>query len=281
VRVGLTIDELAARVGLPSSTIRMYRTKGLLHAPQRQGRVARYDESHVERITLVQRLQARGFSLPAIVELIAAREKGASVAAVLGVGDEEGPDDWVHVRLRDITRLVPIGDVRPSVLRRAVQVGLLRWRRGRPQARRWALESGHRLSGLGVQSEDVLATFARLRAATDGIAADFVDIFEKRLWPQLAEQSTDVDQLDRVRALLVELTYTAETVVVGTLRESIRDAAEEFARRNGLLPNADFQPPWADGPLPVIAERLTETAEEHEDPDIEGFLSREHDDPAG
>ncbi|CAL9365672.1 hypothetical protein SUDANB95_00759 [Actinosynnema sp. ALI-1.44] len=270
----LTVDELAVRVGLPGSTIRMYQTKGVLHPPRRQGRVAYYDESHIERLTLVQRLQARGFSLPAIAELVKAREQGASVAAVLGVGDTEGPDDWVRVRVRDLKRLVPTGDMRPAVLRRAIQLGLVRWRRGWPHTRRWALEAGNRLAGLAVPAEDVLDQFAGLRRATDGIAADFVEVFERRLWPQLDGKSAEEDQLDRVRALLVELTYTAETVVVGTLRESIREAAEEFARRHGLLPGGDFQPAWAEEPVP-IAERLIDT--ENEIPDettIRRFLDQ-------
>ncbi|WP_309116639.1 MerR family transcriptional regulator [Saccharothrix sp.] len=272
--VQLTVDELAVRVGLPGSTIRMYQTKGVLHPPRRQGRVAYYDESHIERLTLVQRLQSRGFSLPAIAELVKAREQGASVAAVLGVGDNEGPDDWVRVRVRDLKRLVPTGDMRPAVLRRAIQLGLVRWRRGWPHTRRWALEAGNRLAGLAVPAEDVLDQFAGLRRATDGIAADFVEVFERRLWPRLDGKSAEDDQLDRVRALLVELTYTAETVVVGTLRESIREAAEEFARRHGLLPGGDFQPAWAEEPVP-IAERLIDT--ENEIPDettIRRFLDQ-------
>lgn len=270
----LTVDELAVRVGLPGSTIRMYQTKGVLHPPRRQGRVAYYDESHIERLTLVQRLQSRGFSLPAIAELVKAREQGASVAAVLGVGDTEGPDDWVRIRVRDLKRLVPTGDMRPAVLRRAIQLGLVRWRRGWPHTRRWALEAGNRLAGLAVPAEDVLDQFAGLRRATDGIAADFVEVFERRLWPRLDGKSAEEDQLDRVRALLVELTYTAETVVVGTLRESIREAAEEFARRHGLLPGGDFRPAWAEEPVP-IAERLIDT--ENEIPDettIRRFLDQ-------
>ncbi|MBW4720148.1 MerR family transcriptional regulator [Saccharothrix obliqua] len=270
----LTVDELAVRVGLPGSTIRMYQTKGVLHPPNRQGRQAFYDASHIERLTLVQRLQSRGFSLPAIAELVKAREQGASVAAVLGVGDTEGPDDWVRVRVRDIRRLVPMGDVRPKVLRRAIQLGLVRWRRGWPHTRRWALEAGYRLAGMNVPAEDVLDSFAKLRAGTDAIAADFVEVFERRLWPQLAAESAREDQLDRIRALLVELTYTAETAVVGTLRESIREAAEEFARRHGLLPGDDFRPVWAAEPLP-IAERLIDRENEIPDePAIRRFLDQ-------
>ncbi len=277
-----TVDELAARAGLPSSTIRMYQTKGVLHPPRRQGRVAHYDDTHLERLTLVQRLQSRGFSLPAIAELVAAREKGASVAAVLGVlgvGDAEGPDDWVRIRVRDISRLVPLGDVRPRLLRRAAQLGLVRWRHGWPHCRRWALEAGNRLTGIGLPSDDVLDKFELLRAETGRIAAEFVEIFERKLWPQLA--AGDDDQLDRVRALLVELTYTAETVVIGTLRESVREAAEAFAGRHGLLPGADFRPAWVDEAVP-IAERLVDpelAAEAPDEPAIRRFLDRgdEHD----
>lgn len=278
----LTIDELAARIGLPSSTIRMYQTKGVLHAPRRQGRVAYYDASHVERLTLVQRLQQRGFSLPAIAELIAAREKGESVAAVLGMGETEGPDDWVRIKVRDIKHLIPMGDVQPRLLLRAMRLGLVRWKYGWPHARRWALEAGGRLAGLRVPSDDVMDSFTRLRTATDAIAADFVRLFEQQFWPELARKAGDENQLENVRALLVELTYTAETAVVGTLRESIRDAAEEFASRHGLLPSDEFQPAWAEQPLPPIAENILDPAGDlPTEQEIERFLSRGDEDEPG
>ncbi|MEU0878906.1 MerR family transcriptional regulator [Lentzea sp. NPDC005914] len=278
----LTVDELAARIGLPSSTIRMYQTKGVLHAPRRQGRVAYYDASHVERLTLVQRLQQRGFSLPAIAELISAREKGESVAAVLGMGETEGPDDWVRIKVRDIKHLIPMGDVQPRLLLRAMRLGLVRWKYGWPHARRWALEAGGRLAGLRVPSDDVMDSFTRLRTATDAIASDFVRLFEREFWPELARKAGDDNQLENVRALLVELTYTAETAVVGTLRESIRDAAEEFASRHGLLPSADFQPAWAEQPLPPIAENLVDPAGDlPTEQEIECFLARGDEDESG
>jgi DNA-binding transcriptional MerR regulator len=278
----LTIDELAARIGLPSSTIRMYQTKGVLHAPRRQGRVAYYDASHVERLTLVQRLQQRGFSLPAIAELISAREKGESVAAVLGMGEAEGPDDWVRIKVRDIKHLIPMGDVQPRLLLRAMRLGLVRWKYGWPHARRWALEAGGRLAGLRVPSDDVMDSFTRLRTATDAVAADFVRLFERQFWPELARKAGDENQLENVRALLVELTYTAETAVVGTLRESIRDAAEEFASRHGLLPSDDFQPAWAEQPLPPIAENLMDPAGAlPSEQEIENFLKQGDEDEPG
>lgn len=263
----LTIEQLATRSGLPTSTIRMYQTRGLLHAPRRVGRTARYDQSHLQRLTLVQRLQDRGFSLPAIAELISARAQGATVADVLGLTG--GPDDWVPVRVSQMRAIVPVRDLRPRLLRRVTKLGLLTWRKGRPYTRRWALESGLRLCDLAVPPTEVVDEYERLRTATDQIAANFVDLFERRLWPRIGADAAAPDQLGAMRAMLEELAGVAEGVVVAALRESIRDAAEEFARRQELLPADGDEPEWLDNPVPALFER----PQPSETPDIQGFLA--------
>lgn len=272
----LTVEQLAMRSSLPTSTIRMYQTKGLLHAPRRVGRTARYDESHLQRLVLVQRLQDRGFSLPAIAELIDARAQGATVADVLGLTG--GPDDWVPVSVRQMRTMVSVRDLRPRLVRRVTRLGLLTWRKGRPYARRWALESGLRLCTLSVPPAEVVDEYERLRAATDQIAANFVAVFERRLWPRIGADAAVPDQLGVVRAMLEELAGIAEGVVVAALRESIRDAAEEFALRHELLPADGDAPEWLDNPVPALFERPQAT----ETPDIQGFLAEltaEDDDP--
>jgi DNA-binding transcriptional MerR regulator len=245
----------------------MYQTKGLLHAPRHVGRTARYDQSHVQRLALVQRLQDRGFSLPAIAELIDARAQGATVADVLGLAG--GPDDWVPVLVRQMRAIVSARDLRPRLLRRVTQLGLLTWRKGRPYTRRWALESGLRLCELAVPPTEVVDEYERLRKATDQIAANFVAVFERRLWPRIDAGATVPDQLGVVRAMLEELAGVAEGVVVAALRESIRDAAEEFARRHELLPTDSEEPEWLDNPVPALFERPRAS----ETPDIRGFLA--------
>ncbi|WP_026424011.1 MerR family transcriptional regulator [Actinokineospora inagensis] len=252
----LTVEQLAARVALPTSTIRMYQTKGLLHPPRRAGRTAVYDRTHVERLGLVHRLQARGFSLPAIAELIAARDLGARVGDVLGLAGTGGPDDWVPVAVADLRELCSVRDLRPRLLRRAMSLGVVRWTHGRPHTRRWALDTGLRLARLGVPPTEVLDALDRLCTATNAIAADFAGIFERVLWPPLVGSTGDDDRLEGVRALLVDLTETAQAVVAGALRDSIRDAAEDFAQRHDLLP-AEGQAVWAGRCPPVLAERLT------------------------
>ncbi|MGK8511474.1 MerR family transcriptional regulator [Nocardia asiatica] len=269
----LTVEELAARAGVPTSTVRMYQSKGLLHAPRRVGRTARYDSSHLQRLELVQRLQNRGFSLASITELLTAREQGATVADLLALPG--GPEDWVPFGLREIRVMIKSRDLRPALLRRATQLGLIRWRRGRPQARRWALTNGLRVAELEIPASEVLDQLVRLRDHTDQIAADFADIFERALWPRIQADSTEIDQLDRVRALLEELTGLAEGVVVGALRESVRRLAEQFAERHELLPAEGEHPPWLDRPIPVLNERILEPVDD-DIKAVDQFLAADH-----
>ncbi|MEU5759853.1 MerR family transcriptional regulator [Nocardia sp. NPDC047648] len=256
----LTVEQVAARAGVPTSTVRMYQSKGLLHAPRRVGRTARYDSSHLQRLELVQRLQDRGFSLTSIAELLTAREQGATVADLLALPG--GPEDWVPLSLGDIRLMIKPKGLRPSLLRKATQLGLIRWRRGRPQTRRWALTSGLRVAELDLPPSEVLDQIVQLRTHTDQIAADFGDIFERTLWPRIQAASSETDQLDRIRALLQELTGLAEGVVVSALRESVRHLAEQFVERHELLPANGERPVWLDGSIPILNERLLETGDD-------------------
>ncbi|MGN2640008.1 MerR family transcriptional regulator [Nocardia takedensis] len=256
----LTVEDLAARAGVPTSTVRMYQSKGLLDAPRRAGRTARYDSSHLRRLELVQRLQDRGFSLASITDLLIAREQGATVADLLALPG--GPEDWVPFGLREIRRMIKVRGLRPALLRRATRLGLVRWRHGRPQARRWALTNGLRVAELDLPPDQVLDQLEALRAHTDQIAAGFGALFERALWPRIQADSTEIDQLDRVRTLLEELTGLAEGVVVSALRESVRHLAEDFADKHELLPAEGERPAWLNRPIPVLNERLLESTDD-------------------
>jgi DNA-binding transcriptional MerR regulator len=86
----VTIDELARRAGETTRNVRAHQARGLLPPPRLVGRVGSYDERHVERLATIRRLQDRGFSLAAVRELLAARDRGGTLADVLG-GASAGP----------------------------------------------------------------------------------------------------------------------------------------------------------------------------------------------
>jgi DNA-binding transcriptional MerR regulator len=88
-----SVDELARRAGLPVRTIREYQTLGLLPPPRRRGRVGIYATSHLARLELIGRLQARGYSLAGIRDLLGAWRDGADLGEVLGLA----PDQLVHI----------------------------------------------------------------------------------------------------------------------------------------------------------------------------------------
>ncbi|HEX3566095.1 MAG TPA: MerR family transcriptional regulator [Acidimicrobiales bacterium] len=79
----MRVEDLSARAGVSVDTIRYYQSKGLLPAPRRQGRVAWYDDDHVDRIARVRSLQSRGFTLATIVRLVNG-ELDAADEALLG-----------------------------------------------------------------------------------------------------------------------------------------------------------------------------------------------------
>ncbi len=60
------VEDLAAATGVKVDTIRFYQGKGLIPAPDRQGRNAVYGPSHVARIQQIRTLMTEGFSLAQI-----------------------------------------------------------------------------------------------------------------------------------------------------------------------------------------------------------------------
>ena len=67
----LTVDELAARVGVTVRNVRAYSARGLLPAPRMAGRTGYYGREHVARLLLVREMLAEGYSLAMIERTLA------------------------------------------------------------------------------------------------------------------------------------------------------------------------------------------------------------------
>src|ERR1017187_4018101 len=66
----LTIQQLAAEVGVSGRNIRNHPSRGLLPAPEVRARVGFYGADHVARLRLILDLQADGFNLASIERLL-------------------------------------------------------------------------------------------------------------------------------------------------------------------------------------------------------------------
>jgi DNA-binding transcriptional MerR regulator len=64
------VEQLATAAGIPIDTLRFYQARGLLPPPRRQGRIALYDEDHLERLRRIRELKRQDFSLAQIQKIL-------------------------------------------------------------------------------------------------------------------------------------------------------------------------------------------------------------------
>src|ERR1700745_724446 len=81
----LTVEQLAAEVGMSVRNIRNHHTRGLLPAPEVRARVGYYNADHAARLRLILDLQADGFNLAAIERLMSS--SGGAAGRLLGLRD--------------------------------------------------------------------------------------------------------------------------------------------------------------------------------------------------
>lgn len=176
-----TIDELAAKTGVPSRTIRFYQSRGALMAPAIRGRVAHYGPTHVERLKLIAQLQDRGLRIDAIRDLLVSIDRGeVDLAEWLGV-EQQMQAPWANDQPRTVTEaeLYELaGTKRPGLL-----ADLLRAKLAERHGDVYLLRSpalltvAMKLEAAGVDLETASASAAVVRKHMARVAGDLVDLF--------------------------------------------------------------------------------------------------------
>lgn len=179
-----TIDELAAKSGVPSRTIRFYQSAGAIPRPEIRGRVAYYSSAHVERLKLVADLQDRGLRIKAICELLGKIDKGElDLNEWLGLEAELGAP-WADdkPRLIDERELSEtIGERRPGMIADLVRLDLIeRQKDGFLVPSPGLLQVAMRLHAAGVDLQTAAAGLSILRKHARRAARDLGKLFFKR-----------------------------------------------------------------------------------------------------
>lgn len=245
----LTIDELAQLVGLPSSTIRLYRTKGLLPPPQRRGRAALYGPGHVARVDLIGRLQERGFSLASIAELVQQWEEGRSLDEILGLEQRipgaAHPSSELRLAPSELAARFPGIDLTPEVMSHVMSMGLVELDDegtvviGSPVF----LEVGTALVELGFPLSEVLDEAATLQAEMTRVAERFAAMFDRHIWRPFTEAGKPGDDLRRVAHVLEQLGPLADRVVHATLQQALAATAARFLAEEATRETSTDDPP--------------------------------------
>lgn len=224
----LSVAELAQRSGVPVSSIRMYQQRKLLPPPQRRGRNGIYNQTHLDRLVLIERLQGKGYSLAAILDVVENGPRG--MEHLIDAAVPMMANHSVKMSLLELIQKLPAADFSIESLRRITALGLLEINGSEVTVREPAfLEAGSALSSLSIPTSAILDAYEVLQAHVVLIANEFARVFDTYTdtGRVLATGTLHVDVLDEATTQLEQLTKTAIDVVTSELRHALRGIAAE------------------------------------------------------
>jgi DNA-binding transcriptional MerR regulator len=218
----LTVDQLAARVGVTVRNVRAYSSRGLLPPPRMVGRTGYYGREHVARLLLVREMLAEGYSLAMIERTIASAPPTASSATLALHRALLAP--WLPPEPEMMTgaELAARAGVPESaeLVDRLVDLGLVE-RTGEGDLRVLdpaLLTAGLQVVALGVPPDDLIDAQARVNEHVRGIAQTYVQMFMQTGLRALVDAGAPPDQLDRVRDTVARLQPAAAQAVLAAFR---------------------------------------------------------------
>jgi DNA-binding transcriptional MerR regulator len=218
----LTVDQLAARVGVTVRNVRAYSSRGLLPPPRMVGRTGYYGREHVARLLLVREMLAEGYTLAMIERTIASAPPTASSATLALHRALLAP--WLPPEPEMMTgaELAARAGVPESaeLVDRLVDLGLVE-RTGEGDLRVLdpaLLTAGLQVVALGVPPDDLIDAQARVNEHVRGIAQTYVQMFMQTGLRALVDAGAPPDQLDRVRDTVARLQPAAAQAVLAAFR---------------------------------------------------------------
>ncbi|WP_347059745.1 MerR family transcriptional regulator [Blastococcus sp. HT6-30] len=233
----LTVDELAARVGVTVRNVRAYSARGLLPPPRMVGRTGYYGREHVARLLLVREMLAEGYSLAMIERTLASAPPAASSAtlalhrALLTPWLPPEPEITTGAELTARTG-VPAD---PELVDQLVQLGIVeRLEGGRLRVLDPALlMAGLQVVGLGVPATALIAAQAQVNEHVRAIAHTYVQMFVDTVWRAFVEAGAPREQLEEILATVSRLQPVAAQAMLAAFRTEM--AAEVAGAVEGAL----------------------------------------------
>jgi Predicted transcriptional regulators len=226
----LEIEALARSTQTSVRNIRAYQDRGLLPPPRRRGRAAIYDDRHRSRLTIINALLKRGYTLASIGELLEALERGDDIASLIGLESavtspwsDETPQTF---SLGQLTALYGVA-LDPRQVRRAVALGLIT-----PQGNGFAtrsprlLRAGAELAQAGVPLAAVLDLIEDVRAHLERVAESFVRVIERHVFDRYGDGLPPAAETRTLGELVWRLRPLAQSSVSAELARAMESAAE-------------------------------------------------------
>ena len=218
----LTVDELAARVGVTVRNVRAYSARGLLPPPRMVGRTGYYGREHVARLLLVREMLAEGYSLAMIERTLASAPPTASSAtlalhrALLAPWLPPEPEITTGAELAARAGVPE----QPEVIDQLVELGLVeRLDDGRVRVLDPALlTAGLQVVNLGVPPAALIAAQAEVNQHVAAIARTYVQMFVDTGWRTFVESGAPPEGLDEILATVTRLQPVAAQAMLAAFR---------------------------------------------------------------
>lgn len=239
------VEEVAEATGITVELVRSYQSKGMLPPPRHEGRVAYYDDRHVERVRQILDLKDQGWSLRMIAQHLDASPTVGPVPAEIDTGDEEEE----RLTLRDVAERTRVP---PSMLRSLEASGVLR-------PRRFGDEHGYTVSdvravrmllsllGSGLPMEEFMRVARVQLEAIDEVAEGALDLFLRYVRQPLLDaglpEEEEAELLVGSFRLMLHATstliaYNFQRMVLNAVQDAIDEQgskAEKAAMRSEAL----------------------------------------------
>ncbi len=198
ITMKMRVEELALQADVSVDTVRFYQKQRLLPPPGRDGRLAWYNEDHLERIARIKELQRRGFTLAVIRRFLSGELDPADerlAAAVVEAGDEDAAGNG-EAETFDLDGLAARVGVPTPILESLVREGMLVPRLHQGEARFGpddvtVLTAGLRLLEAGLPLPEVFDLARRFHTLSREVATQAVELFDTYVRKPLRAQELD------------------------------------------------------------------------------------------
>jgi DNA-binding transcriptional MerR regulator len=223
----LTIEQLAAEVGMSVRNIRNHQSRGLLPPPEVRARVGYYGADHVARLRLILELQAEGFNLGAIERLLsessASAERVLRLRSAMTTFESETPEVVTGAEL-----LERFGELDPKDVARVRKLKLLtplgddRFEAPSPALMRAAEE----VTELGIPLHAALALVERISRECESISRAFVKLYLDELWAPFVAAGEPEERWEEVLAAIRALRPIASEALLALFKQRMSAQVE-------------------------------------------------------
>lgn len=224
----LTVEQLAFKTGMSVRNIRNHQSRGLLPPPEVRARTGYYGRKHVERLRLIQEMQAEGLKLSAIKRLIG--EYGANAerfsdlrAALKAPLPTEAPE---VLTVEELMERFPDGD--PKQIAKAIKLGLLvELGDGRLEVPSPALlRAAEQVREMGIPLSAAVEVMAKVQRNSKAAARAFVSLFLDELWEPFEDQGRPEDGWAHITSSVEQLRPLGVDVLNAMFRLDLRAEIE-------------------------------------------------------